>query len=324
MVEAKYYKKLPSGKVQCLLCPHFCVIPQGEIGICRGKENIGGKLYAVNYGKTVTISVDPIEKKPLYHFLPGTQILSIASNTCNFNCKFCQNYHISQFDAPTYDITPRILLDYCQKHGINEVAYTYTEPITWYEFILDSSRFLKEHNIKTVMVTNGFINKEPLKELLPYIDAMNIDLKSMDDTFYQTLCNGRLQPVLETIKLAYGKTHIEITNLLITNENDSEENIKKLIDFVASVSKDIPVHFSKYYPTYKMHNQATSESTLYMAKELAKNKLNYVYLGNIFADANTYCPNCGELLVKRGISTKTYIQNGRCPSCDNDIYGVWD
>ena len=324
MIEAKYYKKLPSGKVQCLLCPHYCVIPQGEIGICRGKENINGKLFAINYGKTVTVSIDPIEKKPLYHFLPGTNILSIASNTCNFKCKFCQNYHISQFDAPTYDITPQILLDYCIKHGINEVAYTYTEPITWYEFILNSSKFLKKHNIKTVMVTNGFINKKPLLELLPYIDAMNIDLKSMDDTFYQNLCNGRLQPVLDTIKTAFGKTHIEITNLLITNENDSEENIKKLIDFIASVSKDIPVHFSKYYPTYQMHNQATSESTLYMAKELAKNKLNYVYLGNIFTDANTYCPNCGELIIKRGISTKTYIKNGKCPTCNFDIYGVWD
>lgn len=324
MKEALFYRKLSSNKVQCLLCPHYCVIAEGDLGLCRGKKNIDGKLYAINYGETVTISVDPIEKKPLYHFLPGSKILSIASNSCNFNCMFCQNYHISQFETQTYHITPDIIINYCKKYNINEVAFTYTEPITWYEFILDTSKELKKHNIKSVMVTNGFINQEPLKKLLPYIDAMNIDLKAMSDDFYKRLCNGRLKPVLETIKTSFQYTHIEITNLIITDENDSEEMIKKLIDFVASINKNIPLHFSKYYPTYKMHNPPTLESTLYMAKELAKNKLNYVYLGNILADNNTYCPNCKKVIIKRNFNVEIKITNGFCNYCNEKIYGVWE
>ncbi len=324
MKEALYYKKLSSDKVQCLLCPKLCVISPNDIGICRGKKNIAGKLYAINYGKTVTVAIDPIEKKPLYHFLPGSKILSIASNTCNFDCKFCQNYHISQYDTETYDISAETILEYCKKHNINEVAYTYTEPITWYEFIFDTSKILKENGIKTVMVTNGFINQEPLKNILPYIDAMNIDLKAMDDEFYKNLCNGRLNPVLQTIKTAYKRTHIEITNLLITDENDSDELISALVDFIASIDKNIPLHFSKYYPTYKMYNPPTSESTLYRAKELAKKRLNYVYLGNIITDYNTYCPNCGNLIIKRNYqNVSSKIKDGKCPYCGEKIYGVW-
>ncbi len=325
MKEAQYYRKLTSDKVQCLLCPHFCVIQEGDIGICRGKKNINGKLYAINYGKTVTVGIDPIEKKPLFHFFPGSQILSIASNTCNFDCKFCQNYHISQYDAETYDISAETILSYCKSHDIDLVAYTYTEPITWYEFIYDTSKILKANGIKTVMITNGFINQEPLKKLLPFIDAMNVDLKAMDDNFYKNLCKGRLHPVLETIKYAFNHTHLEITNLLITQENDSEAQIKAIIDFVSNISPDIPLHFSKYYPTYKMHNPPTLESTLYLAKDLAKGKLKYVYLGNIITDNNTYCPKCGKIIVKRDYTaTKTYIKNGFCSHCGEKIYGIWN
>ncbi len=325
MKEAMYYKKLNAQKVQCLLCPHYCVIPEGDIGICRGKKNINGKLFAINYGKTVTVAIDPIEKKPLYHFLPGTQILSIASNSCNFDCHFCQNYHISQFDADTFEISPEMIYKYCMDNNIKEIAFTYTEPITWYEFIYDASKYLKKFGIKTVMVTNGFINLPPLKKLLPYIDAMNIDLKAMDDDFYKNLCNGRLLPVLETIRYAAKHTHLEITNLIITNENDSQEKLSELIDFIAEINPNIPLHFSKYYPTYKMHNPATPEKTLYLAKELAKGKLNYVYLGNILSDNNTYCPNCGTLLIKRNYKmTENYLQLDKCPKCNYKIYGVWE
>jgi len=323
MIEAKYYKKLPLGKVQCLLCPHYCVIAQDDIGLCRGKKNIDGKLYATNYGKTVTLAIDPIEKKPLYHFMPGSKILSIASNSCNFTCSYCQNYHISQDDVATYDITPQSLLELCKKHNINSIAFTYTEPITWYEFILDTAKYFKENGLQTVMVTNGFINIEPLSELIKDIDAMNIDLKSMNDDFYKDICNGKLVPILDVIKFAYGKTHLEITNLLITGENDNEENISALIDFVASVSSKIPIHFSKYYPAYKMMNSPTPDSTLFSARDLAKGKLDYVYLGNIYADSNTYCPKCGEVVIQRNREIKSFIIDGKCPACGHNIYGVF-
>jgi len=323
MKEAKYFKKLPNNKVQCELCPHYCVLAPDEIGKCRGKKNIDGILYAINYGKTVTISLDPIEKKPLYHFYPGKMILSIGCNSCNFCCKFCQNYDISQFEVRTFSLSPKQLLDFCRKYNSDFVAFTYTEPITWFEYVLDASKFLKKNNIKTVMVTNGFINPKPLEALLPHIDAMNIDLKSMEDNFYQNLCGGRLEPVLKSIEIAAKSCHVEITNLIITNENDSKENIEKLVDFVAGINPNIPLHFSKYFPNYLMKNAPTPESSLYKALEIAKKKLNYVYLGNILADNNTRCPKCGSIIIKRGFHAQIFIKNGKCPQCDYKIYGKY-
>ncbi len=321
MKEALFYTKLEDQKIRCELCPHNCVILPDNIGICRARKNISGVLYAINYGETISISIDPMEKKPLYHFHPNKSILSIGPNSCNFSCKFCQNYQSSQFEVPTTTITPGKLLDLCKLHLCDFVAFTYTEPTTWFEFILDSSKLLKENGIKTVMVTNGFINQEPLKELLTYIDAMNIDLKAFDEKFYKTICNGTLQPVLETIKTASKHCHIEITNLIITDENDSEKQIYDLVDFVADVNPNIPLHFSRYYPTYKMDNPPTSISTLKMAKEIAEEKLNYVYLGNIVTERNTYCPNCNHLLIRRDYPLKNDVIDGKCPSCGHDIYG---
>ncbi|MDA3812922.1 MAG: AmmeMemoRadiSam system radical SAM enzyme [Candidatus Cloacimonetes bacterium] len=321
MKEALFYRKLDDHKIRCDLCPHNCIISSGNIGICRARKNIDGILYSINYGKTISISIDPMEKKPLYHFHPGKSILSIGPNSCNFSCKFCQNYQSSQLEVPTTIITPGKLLDLCKLHLCDFVAFTYTEPTTWFEFMLDSSKLLKENGIKTVMVTNGFINQEPLKELLPYIDAMNIDLKAFDEKFYNNICNGSLQPVLETIKTASKQCHVEITNLIITDENDSEEQINDLVDFVASVNNEIPLHFSRYYPTYKMENPPTSVSTLEMAKQIAEQKLNYVYLGNIVTERNTYCPNCDHLLICRDHPLKNDIIDGKCPSCGHIIYG---
>ena len=321
MKEALFYTKLKDSKVRCDLCPHNCVIAPEQIGICRARQNIDGVLYAVNYGKTISLSLDPMEKKPLYHFHPGKSILSIGSNSCNFSCRFCQNYQSSQFEVPTIEITPELILEKCRSHNCDFVAFTYTEPTTWFEFVLDSSKLLRENGIKTVMVTNGFINQEPLKELLPYIDAMNIDLKAFDDKFYRSICNGSLQPVLETIKTASKQCHIEITNLIITDENDSEKQINDLVDFVADLNPEIPLHFSRYYPTYKMENQLTSVSKLEMAKEIAEKKLKFVYLGNIITERSTYCPNCNHLLISRDFPLKNEIINGKCPSCGHKIYG---
>jgi pyruvate formate lyase activating enzyme len=321
MTEAQFYSKLEYNKVKCELCPHNCIIQSGNIGICRARKNIDGVLYTNNYGETITVSIDPMEKKPLYHFHTGKNIISVGSNSCNLSCKFCQNYHSSQLEVPTMEITPTNLLKQCKIHECNFVAFTYTEPTTWFEFILESSKLLYKNGIKTVMVTNGFINQEPLKELLPYIDAMNIDLKAYDDKFYKNICNGSLQPVLNTIKTAHKKCHIEITNLIITDENDSDKQIKDLVDFVAEVDNNIPLHFSRYYPTYKMESPPTPLSMLQNAKEIADQKLKYVYLGNIVTDRNTYCPNCGNLLILRNHQMQNNIIDAKCSSCNQTIYG---
>jgi len=321
MKEALFYTKLKDNRVRCDLCPHGCIIHPGKTGKCRGRTNIEGTLYAVNYGKTISLSIDPMEKKPLYHFHPVNNILSIGSNSCNLSCKFCQNFQSSQLDVNTKSITPSDLLSYCTENRCQFVAFTYTEPTTWFEFVLDASKLLNENNIKTVFVTNGYINQEPLKQLLTYIDAMNIDLKAFDDKFYSSICNGSLQPVLETIKTASKQCHIEITNLIITDENDSEKQINDLVDFVADLNPEIPLHFSRYYPTYKMHNKTTPISTLETAKEIAEKKLTYVYLGNIAVERNTNCPNCGKLLIRRDYPQKIEITSGQCPHCNHNIYG---
>ena len=323
MKEALYYKKLQDKKVQCLLCPHFCVIPMEENGKCNGRKNVEGKLYSTNYAETITISLDPMEKKPLYHFFPGEQVLSVGPNSCNFSCKFCQNYTSSQQKTHTIEVTPGKLLDLCKQHSCEFVSFTYTEPFTWFEFVLEASKLLQENRIKTNMVTNGFINPEPLQELLPYIDAMNIDLKSMDDEFYKNICEGKLQPVLETIKTVSKKCHLEVTNLLITGENDSEEQIRKLVNFMEEVNPEIPLHFSRYFPTYKMTNPPTPLSHLKKAYEIAEEKLCYVYVGNVITEKDTHCPNCNKLLISRSYTIKCDILQGKCPSCGHKIYGVF-
>ncbi|MCF7793749.1 MAG: AmmeMemoRadiSam system radical SAM enzyme [Candidatus Cloacimonetes bacterium] len=324
MKEAEYYKKLENQMVQCILCPHFCVIKPDEKGKCRSRQNVDGKLYATNFGNTMSISIDPMEKKPLYHFYPVSPILSLGPNSCNLSCQFCQNYQSSQQTVPTRKIAPEEIVQICRKHNCNFVAFTYTEPFTWFEFVLDAAKVLQENNIKVVLVSNGFINQKPLLELLPHIDALNIDLKSMDDEFYKEICGGRLEPVLETIRTAADHCHVEVTNLLITDENDSEENIQKLTDFMASVNPEIPVHFSRYYPTYKMTNSATSIEILERAKKIAEKKLSFVYLGNIMTDRTTYCPKCGVKLIDRSYATKCEIIKGKCPTCGKEIYGEFD
>ena len=320
--EALFYKKLDDGKVLCELCPHKCRLRPGQEGICMGRENVDGTLYATNYGRVVAINMDPIEKKPLFHFYPGTGILSIAENSCNFKCVFCQNYHISIMKVP-YEIPyipPEKIVKTALKSNSIGIAYTYTEPIVWYEYVLDTAKLAREHNLKNVMITNGFIEEEPLRQLLPYIDAFNVDLKSMDDKFYRRYAKGRVEPVKRTIRMAHeaGKL-VEVTNLIIPTLNDSDENIAELVDFIASISADIPLHFSAYHPAYKLNIHPTPVSTLEKAYEIAKKKLHYVYLGNVATKdkENSYCPHCGALLVERHFySVKIHnLENGRCKVC---------
>lgn len=325
MKEAMYYEKLKENKVRCNLCFHKCLLATGKTGLCLGRKNIDGKLYAVNYGKTTSFSMDdPIEKKPLYHFYPGSDILSIAPNGCNLMCPFCQNAEISQMEIPTREITPEELVSLCGRYDLIGVAYTYSEPLIWYEFLLDAGTRVKKAGLKNVLVTNGIIEEEPLKKVLPLIDALNIDLKSIRDDFYKKIVKGDLPSVLRTINMAHRTCHIELTNLLITGVNDSDKDIEDLVDWVYNLDASIPLHFSRYFPHYKMNNPPTSQERLELAYRKAKEKLDYVYVGNIYIPDtnNTYCPDCGNLLVERSGFYGTQIiglDGKKCNKCEKTI-----
>lgn len=322
-VEARYYRKQEDGKVKCELCPHYCVLAEGKTGICQGRKNIGGKLIAINYGQLCTLAIDPIEKKPMYHLCPGSRIISIGPNGCNLRCRFCQNWEISQGNVATTYMSPEQLVERTLKEDSIGISYTYTEPLIWFEYLIDCCKLARENNLLNILVSNGMINSAPFTELLPYIDGMNIDLKSMDHDFYKEVCGGYLDTVLEIIKLAAEGTMLEITNLLVTGENDSDEDISALIDFLASVNDEIPVHFSRYSPRYKMKNPPTPTERLFRAREIARKKMKYVYLGNIVDDesSTTYCPSCNNVLVRRGMLSARVVglDDDKCSSCGYKI-----
>lgn len=331
MREAMHYQKLPEGKVQCLLCPHNCIISKCRSGLCRSRENLDGILFATNYAQSVAFSLDPIEKKPLYHFHPGSEILSLGPNSCNLSCFFCQNHSISQTKAGTKQIEPKQLLDHVIANSLKQVAFTYTEPLTWYEFIYDFALLSQAHQIDLVLVTNGYLNPKPLKQILPYISAMNIDLKSSDDGFYQKHCGASLEPVLTYIRVAYeAGVHLELTTLLIPNLNTADETIAAIIDFVAGIDSNIPLHFSKYHPAFKASYAPTDVSVINHACQMAKERLHHVYAGNVYLPdyTDTLCPTCGRILVqRRNYHIITYITNSEpalCPQCKIPIYGKFD
>jgi len=322
--EAKYYEKRENGSVKCLLCPHYCIIRNGKAGICRARKNDHGTLYAINYGECVSLAIDPIEKKPLYHFHPGEPILSTAPNTCNFLCPYCQNASISQLEAPTEYISPGDLVNIAIRKGSFAIAYTYTEPLTWYEYLLETGKLAHQNGLKNVLVTNAMINEEPLCELLPLIDAANIDLKAIREDFYKKVVKGDLSTVLNTIRITKENgVHVEITNLIIPGYNDSRSNIKELVKFVASLGDTTPLHFSRYFPHYKFREPPTPVETLKMAWETGKKYLKYVYLGNVMLEEgrDTYCPNCGNLIVERAYfhARKVGIEEGKCKKCGSKV-----
>jgi pyruvate formate lyase activating enzyme len=327
-IEAAYYEKRPDGKAQCHLCPHECLLAEGKKGICNIRRNEGGRLIASGYGECTSLSMDPIEKKPLYHFHPGKSILSTGPNGCNFACKFCQNWTISQEEVDTAYVTPKDLVTLAGKHGSLGISYTYSEPLIWFEYLRDAGTLAHEAGLVNVLVTNGFINPEPLEELLPLIDAMNIDLKASSEDFYRQQCGGRLEPVLETIRAAYNKCHIELTNLVIPTLNDSDEDLDRLIAWVAELGVEIPLHFSRYFPHHKLNLPPTPESTLVRAYEKARKRLRYVYLGNVALEgtSDTHCYQCQALLVVRsGYRTRIVgLSGGKCRSCGAraDFVGV--
>jgi pyruvate formate lyase activating enzyme len=318
-MEAAYYIPLENKKVQCELCPTRCLIADGGRGACTVRLNRGGVLDADAYGKVVTLAVDPIEKKPLYHFHPGSRILSTGPNGCNFHCGFCQNSEISQQSATVHDIPPEKLARLAGEDGSIGVAYTYTEPFIWFEYIRDAGKLIRERGLVNVLVTNGYVNEPPLRELLPVIDAMNVDIKSMRPEFYRKVCGGKLKDVLRTVEIAAPLCHIELTNLIIPGYNDTDDDFNLLTDWVFSVNPSVPLHFSRYYPRYRFTAGETPRESLFRAYEIAKKKLKYVYMGNVpFAGvSDTHCPDCGNTLIARSSYRidRTGISNGRCGRC---------
>lgn len=296
--EARYYKN-EKGKIRCNLCPHNCLIDDGKRGACNVREasiDIEGnlKLYTLNYGEITSMAIDPVEKKPLHEFYPNSNILSVGSFGCNFKCSFCQNYSISQYEADSRFVDEEELaqLSLSLKDSIG-LAFTYNEPSIWFEYVIDVAKRIKEQNKnhKVVLVTNGYINEEPLRKLLQYVDALNIDLKGNAE-YYKKLCFGSLEDVKRTITIANDeKKHIEVTTLLVPNSNCDNKSIEEVGVFLSNLNKDIPLHVSRYFPRYKMTERATSLDEMKMAYNLLKNYLNKVYLGNLNSDELSYCLN---------------------------------
>jgi pyruvate formate lyase activating enzyme len=319
--EAEYYEVMENLVARCKLCPHECAIPPGGEGICWARKNEDGTLYAQNYGRTTSLAVDPIEKKPLFHFKPGTEILSVSPNGCSMRCPYCQNYTISFKKAVTKEISPEKLVEMAKQYNTPSIAFTYAEPIIWFEFIKDTAKYAKKEGIDLVMVTNGQILSEPLADLLEIVAAMNIDLKSMSSEYYKKVLKGNLDTTKRTIEKAAKKIHIEVTNLLIPGDNDSE--IEELSKYLASIDKTIPLHISRYFPHNNYDRPTTPMKTLKEAYETAKRHLYYVYIGNVSIDntENTYCPECSNLLVERtGYHTNIIgIDREKCANCGRKI-----
>ena len=288
MHECKYYQKLDDGRVECQLCPHHCHIANGKTGICRSRRNHEGTLISEGYGKPCSLAIDPIEKKPLYHFHPGTKCLSIACTGCNFRCQGCQNHEISQaepWQCNSYDLSPQKVVDLCIEHHCPGIAYTYTEPLTYLEYVTDIAKLAHEKGLWNILVTAGYVCQKPLKDLLPYLDATNIDLKYFDDSLYQCISGGHLQPVLDTIlAMKDAEVWIEITNLLIPGINDDPQMIRRMCQWLVSNGlATAPLHFSRFFPRYKlMDTPITPLSTMQQAKQIALEEgIQHIYLGNV-------------------------------------------
>ncbi len=332
--KALHYKKLPNKKIQCLLCPRGCVVSKGQRGFCRVRENRDGEYYTLSHSNPCALHIDPIEKKPLFHFLPGTSALSIATAGCNFTCKNCQNWDISQArpdDTMNYNISPEQLVEIALQYNTPTIAYTYTEPTIFYEYMLDTARCARKKGINNIYHSNGYINQPALLELIPYLDGANIDLKGMSEEFYRNITGGTLNPVLETLKTLKKKgVWLEITNLVIPTKNDSKEMFQKLCRWIKNeLGTETPLHFSRFYPLYKLPNlPPTPLKTLRDAASIARSfGLKYVYIGNVpgIPEENTYCPECGKpIIVRRGYNINAInLKNGRCKFCGNKIPGIW-
>ncbi len=333
--EAMFYDKLEGSTVRCHLCPHQCKINESKKGICGVRENKDGVLYSLVYGKVVTQSIDPIEKKPLFHFYPGSTAYSIATVGCNFRCKNCQNYDISQMPKDRKrivgkDTAPEEVVAVARHHNCRSIAYTYVEPTIFFEYAYDIAKPAHEAGICNVFITNGYTTEEAIRTLAPYLDAVNVDLKGLSEELYHENCGGHLEPVLDAIKLYKSLgVWVEVTTLVIPTLNDSEEDFRGIAEFIKSVGEDIPWHISQFYPTYKLTDlPPTPVATLHEARDIGLEVgLRYVYEGNVPGEGgeSTYCYNCGALLIRRyGFQIlENKLSDSKCPHCGAKIDGVF-
>jgi pyruvate formate lyase activating enzyme len=335
MHDAWMSKTLKDGNVQCLACSHLCRIGPGHKGICGVRKNIDGKLQLLVYGRAAAVNVDPIEKKPLFHFYPGTPIFSFGTMGCNFRCDFCQNWDISQFHKDHDDgeimeagipLSPEDIIKQCVENRIPSVAFTYNEPGIFFEYAYDTAKLARENGIRTVYVSNGFENRAALEKIKPYLDAINTDLKAFTDEYYMKICGGRIGPVKDNIKWIWENgIWQEVTTLIVTNHNDSEDELKRLADFLVNISPDLPWHISRYFPAYRMSDPPTPLKTLKMAHRIGQEAgLNFVYVGNVLTKGleDTVCPECGMTLVEReGYEITNRLAGNKCPKCSYGLPG---
>jgi pyruvate formate lyase activating enzyme len=329
-----YFTPLAGGEIQCELCPQRCRVAKGKRGICRVRENRDGKYYSLVYGNPCAVHIDPIEKKPFFHVLPGTTSFSLATAGCNFQCKFCQNWEISQAspeDVYSKEFSPETAVKEAKESGAHSIAYTYVEPTIFYEYMVDIGALAKKSGLLNVYHSNGFINPAPLKHLCKLLDAANIDLKGFTENFYRDLCSGELNPVLETLKtLRREKVHLEITNLVIPTKNDEMPVVKEMCLWIKrELGADTPIHFSRFYPLYKLKTlPPTPVSTLDRARAVAYSAgLEYVYVGNVpgHEGENTFCPKCKKMVIQRTgyMVGEVNLKAGKCKYCGKPIPGIW-
>ncbi len=351
MKEALLYEAKEKNVVRCTACKQFCTVADGDTGLCGVRQNLKGKLYLLVYGKAASAGIDPIEKKPLYHFLPGSKIFSLGTVGCNFACSFCQNWSISQvtrdlrkqlqnekkpelmeveINKMGYELSPERIVDICQEKNVKSIAYTYNEPAIFLEYAHDTSQLASKHDVRGVFVTNGYESEEALMKMKGLLHAMNIDLKSFSDAFYKEMCQARLEPVLETIKLAYKMgIWLEITTLLVPGKNDSPDELKQIAEFIAGIDKGIPWHISAFHPDYKLADVLrTSRGSLESAYDIGKGAgLHHIYVGNVVDEKRntTYCPECGAGLIRRSGYSLTVedFEHGNCMKCNAKVPGVW-
>lgn len=334
ILEAEFYKKHPDKEIECELCPRKCLVGDKERGYCGVRENIDGSYYTLVYGTPCSANVDPIEKKPLFHFHPGSFAFSIATAGCNLNCKFCQNWQISQFrpeQIRSADLPPSDVARQAARYDCKSIAYTYSEPVVFYEYMRDTAMAGAERDIKSVMISAGYIQPEPLKKLLPHLQAVKIDLKSFREKYYEEICNGKLEPVLETLViLRESGIWFEIVYLMVPTLNDDPSEIEDLCGWIINeLGPDVPVHFTRFHPNYLLKDlPSTPVKSLTDAYYIAKNSgINFPYVGNVYGHEgeNTYCPGCGEIVIGRKgyLIEKSSLKDGACGKCGRGIPGVW-
>ena len=333
---AKWWEEAENGKLLCTLCPRYCTIGEGQAGFCFIRQNIGGKLYSAGYGRPTGFAIDPIEKKPLNHFLPGTEILSFGTAGCNLGCKFCQNWSISKAkidNVRSLYASPEDVVELAIKHRSPSIAFTYNDPVIFGEYVIDISKLAREEGIKSVMVTAGYIDKHARKEVYEYVDAANVDLKAFTENFYTKLTSSHLADVLDTLLWLKNETGVwfEITTLLIPGENDSEEELKQMCGWILqNLGDEVPIHFTAFHPDFKLTaKERTPGSTLTRARKLAIDLgLKYCYVGNVHDSIgqNTYCPDCSKTLIARDWHSVLFnrIEGEKCPYCGRKILGIFN